>query len=67
MCVVLCYYNTELALPKNCCLEFTKPKLKNKYHQVELRFSAKFSNILIVHVVCDRNLQPEVVMCYQLP
>ena len=49
-------------LPETRCLEFTNPKLKNMCGQVELRFSAKFSNVLIVHVVCDPALQPEVVL-----
>ena len=48
-------------LPENQCLKFTNPKLKKAYGQVELRFSAKFSNVMIVHVVCSAALQPEVV------
>ena len=56
-----CYKNTELVLSCNCCLKFTDPRLKDTYGQVELRFRAKFSNVLIVQVICDATLQPEMV------
>ena len=53
--------STELVLPDNCSLEFKDSKLKNMCGTVELGFSAKLSNVLIVAVVCHATLRPEMV------
>jgi len=46
-------------LPETVQLDFNHLTMKTTYGHIQLEFEAKFSNVIIVHIICDASLEPE--------